>query len=112
MDLESEQPDMEMSMLEVDPETEIAAFENGHPGGFGGLEVFDVNAAFDEINQAMDQAAAFEQPEMDPWEQQDDYYKQMTMMMDMQMQYMANPFQMPGPMGPGYGPTGPMMNPM
>ena len=81
----------------------------GQPEQFMGLEVFDTNPASKEINQAIDQAAAFEQSEMDPWKKQYDPFQQMAMMMDMQMPYMANPFQMPGQMGPGFGPMpGPM----
>ena len=82
----------------------------GHPE-FMGFEVFDTNPAYKEINQAVDQAAAFKPPEMDPWKQQYDPYQQMPM--GMQMQYMANPFMAPGSMGPGFGPMpGPMMGPM
>jgi len=37
----------------------------------------------------------------------------MSMMMNMQMLYMAEPFGMPGQMGPGYGPMpDAMMGPM
>jgi len=112
MDLQSQQDGMVMPMSEGDSRAEVTALGNEQTEQFMGLEVFDINQAFDEINQAMDQAAAFEQPEMDPWKEQDDLYNQMSMMMDRQMQYMANPFQMPGPMGPGYGPMGPMPGPM
>jgi hypothetical protein len=79
------------------------------PGQFMSLDVFDTNPAFDEINQAMDQATVFEQPEMDPWKKQYDPFNEMGQMFDQQMQYMADPFMMPGPMGPGFGP---MMGPM
>ena len=96
-----------MAMPDVVPGSEMGPVDNTQPEHFMGLEVFDVEPAFDEINQAMDQAAAFEPPEMDPWKQQMDPYQQMSMMMD--MQYMADPFMMPGQMGPGYGPMpGPM----
>ena len=109
MALDAQQPDMGMPMAEAAPGPEVGYADQGQPEQFMGLEVFDTNPAFDEINQAIDQAAAFDQPEMDPWKQQHDAYQQMGQMMDMQMQYMANPFQMPEQMGPGYGPMpGPM----
>jgi len=109
--LGAEQSDMEMLISEAGG-TEMQAFDNGQPEQFNGFDVFDANPAFDEINQAIDQAAAFEEPEMDPWEKQDPY-QQMAMTMDMQMQYMANPFGMPKQMGPGFGPMpGSMMYPM
>jgi hypothetical protein len=106
-----EAPEAGMAMPDMAPGPEIAHADNAQPEQFMGLEVFDVDppSAVDEINQAMDQAVAFQEPEMDPWQQQDDPYHQMNQMMDMQMQYMVNPFQMPDAMGPGYGP---MMGPM
>ena len=85
----------------------------GESEQFMGMNVFDTNPAFDEINQAIDQAAAFQQPQPDPWKMQDDPYQQMSMMMNMQKRYMADPFAMPGQMGPGYGPMpDAMMGPM
>ena len=88
----------------------------GQPEQPMGFEVFGIDTAFDEINQAMDQMKdqGEQQNQMqDSWQQMNDPYQQMFDMMGMQMQYMANPFQMPGPMGPGYGPMpGPMMGPM
>jgi hypothetical protein len=50
-------------------------------------------AAIQEINQAMEQAMQIPQP------QQDDPFMQYQMMLNQQMQYMANPVMMPG-MGP------------
>jgi hypothetical protein len=60
---------------------------------------YDASAIADEINQAIDevtQQAMPEEIEPDPFEQQQDPY----MMGFDQVQYMANPFGMPGPMGP------------
>ena len=77
----------------------------GQSEQFMGLDVFDTNPAFDEINQAIDQVTQFEQPQPDPWKQQYDPYQQMAMTMDMQMQYMMDPYyMMPGQMGPMMGP--------
>ena len=60
-----------------------------------GMNIFDANSAFDEINNAVDQVV-FEQPQQDPWKQQEDPYNQMGLM---------DPFyMMPSQMGPGFGP--------
>jgi hypothetical protein len=60
-----------------------------------GMDVFDVNPAENEINQAIDHACQMPQPEPDPWNMQYDPFNQM-----MQPQYMPDPFGMPGMMGP------------
>ena len=53
-----------------------------------------------EIEQAIDQVAGRMAPEFDP-------YMMAQQIFDEQMQYMDNPFLMPGmmPMGPMYGPA-------
>ena len=106
--LEPDPYDVEMEMPEATPDSELYAPDDSYSGGFMEPEVFNEDPVLDEIDQAMDQAAAFEQPEPDPWQMQYDPYEDMAQMMDMQMKYMANPFRMPGSMGPGYGPMGPM----
>jgi len=79
-----------MSMLDMMPE----------PIGY------DADVAADEINQAIDQLS--EQPmqhemEPDPFQPQYDPYMMGQNMFD-ETQYMADPFMMPGPMGPMPGP--------
>jgi hypothetical protein len=78
------------------------------PGPGPEFAIFDIDPAIDEINQAIDevtQQAMPEEMEPDPFEQQQDPY----MTGFDQMQYMVNPFGMPGPYGPmGPGPMGPM----
>jgi hypothetical protein len=67
---------------------------------------YDADVAADEINQAIDELSEQPMPqelEPDPFQPQYDPY-----MMDQEMfdetQYMADPFMMPGPMGPMPGP--------
>jgi len=78
------------------------------PGPGPEFAVFDIDPGIDEINQAIDEVTQQAMPqeiEPDPFEQQQDPY----MTGFDQMQYMANPFGMPGPYGPmGPGPMGPM----
>ncbi|MBN2270504.1 MAG: hypothetical protein JXN61_07815 [Sedimentisphaerales bacterium] len=78
---------------------------------------YDVGMIADEINQAIDQVAGqpvSDEMELDPFSPQYDPYMAGQQMFDEQMQYMADPFMMPG-MGamPGpCGPMGPMPGPM
>jgi hypothetical protein len=78
------------------PEPETGANADNWARAFemNGMDVFDANPAFGEINHAIDQVTQSEQPQPDPWKQQEDSYNQMIM----------DPYQMGGPMMPGFGP--------
>ena len=103
---------VEYGFEESQPEAMDKAMDTGEMpfAGVGPASVDDIandpldqfNYSIDEINRAMDQVTGFGQPEMDPWMRYDPY--QTAMMMDMQMQYLMDPYQM----GPGFGPMGPM----
>jgi hypothetical protein len=83
------------------------------PGAAPELTVFDIDPAIDEINQAIDevtQQAMPQEEEPDPFQPQFDPYMMGQNMFD-QMQYMANPFMMPGPYGPMGSIPGPMPGP-
>ncbi len=76
------------------------------PGAMAGQFGYDADMAAHEINQAIDQVSG--QPadmEPDPFAPQYDPY--IAQMFDEQIQYMADPFMMPG-----MGPMGPMPSPM
>ena len=79
------------------------------------LSVFDIDPAVDEINQAIDEVthgAMPQEPEPDPFQPEYDPYMMDKDMLE-QMQYMANPFAMPGSYGPmGPDQMGPMPDPM
>jgi len=74
------------------------------PAGYG------AGVAADEINQAIDEVAAQPVPDEmmpDPFAQQYNPYMAAQPMFDQQIQYMADPFAVPGPCGP----MGPMPGP-
>ena len=80
------------------------------PDSMAELRGYDAMAPAGQINQAIDQV--MEQPgsseqEADPWQMQTDPFTAAQQMFDEQMQFMANPFMMPGmmPMGPMPGPA-------
>lgn len=93
---------MEQEMMPVEMESEMSM-----PSAVPELTAFDIDPAIDEINQAIDEALTMPQEmESDPFQPQYDPYMMNQNMFD-EMQYMADPFAMPGPCGP----MGPMPGP-
>ena len=94
-------------------EQEMMQADMDMPGIMSEPASYDADMAADEINQAIDQV--IEQPlpqetEPDPFQPQYDPYMMGQNMLD-QMQYMADPFAMPGPCGPMGPVPGPMPGP-
>ena len=85
------------------------------PGAMPEPTGYDAGSIADEINQAIDEVSRLpmqEEMELDPFQPLYDPYMMGQNMFD-QMQYMTNPFMMPGPYEPmGPGPMGPMPGPM
>jgi len=101
-----EQEDLFETPAQEFVEQEMMPVEMDMPGMMPEPIGYDADVATDEINQAIDQLS--EQPipqemEPDPFQPQYDPYM-MGQNMFYETQYMADPFAMPGPMGPMPGP--------